>query len=128
MPQGKGTYAGRGAQAVRGKDKAAIIKISDAEKRKRREKALEDSTADNIRRARAGKKSRSVSERAKAKLTQLASTPAQRIKHVQARAATLREKANAVDRSGTGNKAAAATYRQAAKELLARIPKMRGKK
>ncbi len=131
MPPDKEIFAGRGASAIAKtkKLKSDVRKLSDPERRKRRqEKVLEASTADNIRRAKAGKKSRSVSQRAKDKLTELAATPKQRIRLIQGRAAVLREKASAVERSGTGNKKAAATFRQAATELLARIPKMRGKK
>lgn len=109
----KGTYAGRGAQAVPkgsklGKD---IIALSDEEKLEKKvaakQKAIrqKDSSSWGAAKKFAAKKKKK--------------TPG----NIQKRAADLRAKAQAVETSGTGNKRAAETYRQAARELLARIPK-----
>lgn len=92
-----------------------------------REKKLEAKVAKKQRQIRRGKKTRPLSERAKKRLVRSVQSPARRIRDIQARAADLRERANKVERSKTGNKRAAATYRQAARELLARIPALRVK-
>ncbi len=95
--------------------------MRDKAKRKRK---FEASVADNQKRVKQGKKARSMSERE-------ANTPrtkAQEVRRLQEKAAEMRDKANAVDRSGTGNKKAAATYRQVAEEYLKRAVKIRARK
>jgi len=88
--------------------------LSDEAKKKRLEKRV----AKTQKRIRQGKKKAPpiLSDRKKIDL-------------IQRRAAKLYAKAKDVERSKTGNVKAAATYRQAAKEMLERIPaSMRRKK
>ncbi len=119
MPH-KGTYAGLAGKGVKKGSKLAgeIVGMSDAAKR---EAALEKQVAAKQKAMRTKKKG--MSTRTAAKQVAKFDTPELKAKKIRGRAADLREKANAVDRSKTGNKRAAETYRQAARELLARIPK-----
>ena len=105
----KEIYAGRGAQAAKSKsDQRAIIALSDKEKLEKKvaakQKAMRDKDSSSWKAAK-----RSAAKRAR-------KTP----ENIQKRAADLRAKAQAVSKT---NKRAAETYRQAARELLARIPK-----
>ena len=121
MPR-KGTYAGIGATGLRKSPRmAADVRAA------LREKKLEAKVAKKQKQIRRGQKVRPISERAKKRLVRSIQSPARRIRDIQARAADLRERAKKVERSKTGNKRAAATYRQAASELLARIPALRAK-
>ena len=115
MPH-KGTYAGRGGQAIPKGSKLArdISALSDEEKLEKQVAAKQKVMRD---------KKKGMSTRTAAKQVEKFDTSELKIKKLRGRAADLREKANAVDRSKTGNKRAAETYRQAARELLARIPK-----
>ena len=121
MPH-KGTYAGRGGQAVpKGSTLAGDISaLSDKEK-------LEKKVAAKQKAMRAKDKGESSYEagqrhakkRASAKKKKAENTP----NALRKRAKGMINRAKAVDASKTGNKRAAETYRQAARELLARIPK-----
>jgi Arc/MetJ-type ribon-helix-helix transcriptional regulator len=99
--------------------------MTDEAKRKKR---LETTVADNQKRIKQGKKSRTISQRDVDRFMSQFRSPAQKIRQLQGRAAKMLGKAKEVEHSKTGNKAAAATYRQVAKELLARIPALRKKK
>lgn len=88
-------------------------------------KKLEITVADNQKRIKQGKKSRRISEREADRFISKFRSPILKIRQIQGRAADLRVKANKAQE--TGNKKAAATYRQAAKELLERIPALRAK-
>lgn len=104
----KRTFVGHGAGAVKGTKKlrSEILDMSDAAKR---EKRLEETVAAKQKQIRQRPKPRSASRR----------PPKQSVRQIQARVADLRDRANKAARGG--HKRAAATYRQAAQELLQRI-------
>lgn len=122
MPRKEIVRAGIGASGLRGRPglKKDVIEAL-------RKKKFEANVARNQKRIKQGKKARSLSEREKAKLLHTIQSPARRIRELQARATELRQRATAVEKSKTGNKRAAATYRQAARELLQRIPALKAK-
>ncbi len=95
-----------------------ILALRDKAKRKRkaaqRDKDVTANTASNIKRVKAGKKPRTLSERDLDKFR----SPYHRKRRLQIKAAEMRAKADEVDRSGTGNKKAAATFRRAATEYI----------
>lgn len=122
MPYKETVRAGIGAPGLRGRPKLKKDVVEALRKKK-----LEANVARNQRRIKQGKKARSLSEREKESLLRQVRSPAQRIRHIQARAAKLRQRATAVEKSKTGNKRAAATYRQAARELLQQIPALQKK-
>ncbi|MCK5612651.1 hypothetical protein KAR91_62845 [Candidatus Pacearchaeota archaeon] len=116
----KELYAGRGAQAVkRGSQlEKDVTALSDKEKLEKKVAAKQKAIRDKGSSAwKAAQKSTAKRKSAKKKKTE--NTP----KALRARAKGMRNRAKAVEASGTGNKRAAETYRQAARELLARIPK-----
>jgi len=103
--------------------------LSDKRKKAaRRRKKVEEVAGDNLRRAFAGKKPRSVSQYEAKKLVRASRTIDQRIRAQQAQVAELRTKAKAVTASGTGNVGARDTYLKAAAERLKIIAKLRAKK
>lgn len=124
MPKDK--YMGRGYSGTKGRPQLQkdLARMSDSAKRKR----LEQTTADNLKRVQTGKSARSVSQYEREKFQRRTQSVARQIRTYQAKVADLREKAARVERSGTGNQKAAATYRQAAEEYLQKIKKLRAKK
>lgn len=119
-------YVARGYSGTKGRPQLQkdILAMRDKAKRKKR---LEANVAENQRRIKQGKKARTISEREIDKSLDRFRSTDEKVRRIQKRAADLRVKANQVERSKTGNKKAAATYRQAAKELLQRIPALRAK-
>lgn len=117
---------GRGWSGTRGRSQLQkdLAGMSDSAKRKR----LEQTTTDNLKRLKTGKPARSVSQHQADKLVRMTQSVDRQIRGYQAKVAELREKAAAVERSGTGNQKAAATYRQAAEEYRHKIKALRAKK
>ncbi len=114
---------GRGKKGLKGLKRLPddIQGLSDEAKRKRR---LEKTVADKQRRIKAGNTVRRVSEREKDKFRHKTDV----VRRLQRKAANLRASAKEVDRSGTGNKKAAATFRRAADLYLERVKKVRSRK
>lgn len=120
-------HMGAGWSGTRGRPKLQKDLIELADKAKRRKK-LERTVSENQKRQKQGKPARTISERDANKIVDKYRSSTQKIRRLQAKAADMRDRANKVDRSGTGNKKAAATYRQVAKEYLKRAAALRGKK
>ena len=115
-------YSGlKGRPATRGD----VDKMTDKE---RRRKKLERVVGENKKRLKEGKGARTISEHEADKVVDKFRSTEQKIRRLQGRVADMRGRAVDVERSGTGNVKAAATYRQVAKELKKRISALRGKK
>ena len=122
MPRKETVRAGIGAPGLRGRPELKKDVIETLRKKK-----LEANVARNQRRVKQGLKPQTLSEREKKSLLSTIRSPERKIRDLQLRAAKLRQRATAVEKSKTGNKRAAATYRQAARELLQRIPALQKK-
>jgi len=119
----KRVFAGRGAHAVKDTSVLAddLIGMSDEEKRRKRQEETEANVSRNQKRIKAGKKAVSLTEH---DLDQFRSRK-QKLRRQQTAAAKARTSAAEVERSGTGNKAAAATYREVARIRLAKAAALR---
>ena len=90
-------------------------------------KRVENNVKRNQQRIKSGKKARSLTEAEMDREIAKSGTTAQKIKRWQSKAAEMRAKAKEVERSGTGNEKAVATYRKTAKEYLKRVTALKGK-
>lgn len=120
----KGTYAGIGGGGVKKGSQLAADIIAMSDPAKRAKKLEETVTAKQKAMRDKGRKPRSITKLRAERLLESAKPVGAKITNLQKRAAALRLKAQAVSKT---NKRAAETYRQAATELLARIPAMRKK-
>ena len=109
--------------------------MSDAAKAKRRKRRasaatakLETSVKDNKTRQKQGKKPRTIAGAAADKLVDSFRSNTLKAKRLEGQGARMLAKARKVDESGTGNKKAAATYRQTAEGYRKQAEALRRKK
>ena len=103
--------------------RADIVSLSDKAKKKRKRKSLEEKVAAKQRAIR--KRDRQPASAAVKRGVMSMRSIDRQIREKQARVAELRLKARAVERSGTGNVKAAATYRKAASVVMQQIAALR---
>jgi len=115
--------------------RAELAAMSDKAKRRKRLAAkakeknkLEANVAENQKRIKRGKRARTIAQRDADRLIDAFRSKEQKARRLVAYAAKMNFKAGEVERSGTGNVKAAATYRRVARGYMKQAAALRGKK